>query len=242
VTAKLYWFSISHPAQAARLMLDRKEIDYRRVDVMPGIHPLLLRAAGFRGTTVPALRIDGRRVQGSRAISRALDELKPEPALFPSDRDRREAVEDAEAWGERSLQPIPRRIFRWWLSSNTEARAWMAKEMLHMPAPSLMARANAPIVHALARKSRAYDDYVRADVQSLPAKLDRVDELIAAGTIGGDEANAADYQIGTSVRALMLFEDLQPLIEGRRAAEFAQRILPEFGRSAPAGILRAEWL
>jgi glutathione S-transferase len=242
VSVKLYWFSISHPAQAARLMLDRKEIDYRKVDLVPGIHPLLLRAAGFRGTTVPALRLDGRRIQGSRAISRALDELKPEPFLFPLDRDRRRAVEEAEAWGERALPPIPRRIFRWWLSSDTEARVWMARELLRMPAPALMARTNAPIVRALARKSRAYDDTVRADVEALSAKLDRVDELIAAGTIAAAEPNAADYQIGTSVRTLMLFEDLRPLIEGRRAADLALRTLPDFGRSLPPGILPAKWL
>jgi glutathione S-transferase len=238
VAAKLYWFSISHPAQAARLMLERKEIDYSTVDLMPGIHPLLLRLAGFRGTTVPALRFDGRRIQGSCAISRALDELKPERSLFPSD--RRQAVEEAEAWGERELQPIPRRIFRWWLSSNSEARVWMSREMLHLPAPRLMAATNAPIVRALARKSRAYDDNVRADVESLPTKLDRVDELIAAGTIGGEEPNAADYQIGTSVRALMVFEDLRPLIEARKAAELAQRILPEFARPMPS-LLPEEW-
>ena len=80
--AKLYSLSLSHPSHAARLMLERKRIAYELVDELPGFHPLQLRLAGFRGGTVPALRIDGRRVQGSRRISRALDELRPDPPLF----------------------------------------------------------------------------------------------------------------------------------------------------------------
>jgi glutathione S-transferase len=241
VRAKLYWFPISHPAQAARLMLERKRIEYRTVNLLPGMHPMLVRLAGFRGTTVPALRLDGRRVQGSRAISRALDEIEPDPPLFPRDEAGRRAVEEAEAWGERELQPIPRRIFRWWLSSNREARAWFAAEVVHVPAPRLMAVVNAPVARALARKSGAYADRVRADVAALTAKLDHVDELIAAGAIGGEEPNAADYQIGTSVGALMAFEDLRPLIEPRPAADLARRLLPPFAGPVPS-ILPRDWV
>lgn len=241
MAAKLYWFPVSHPAQAARLMLERKRIDYRPVSLLPGLHPLLVRLAGFPGTTVPALRIDGRRIQGSLAISRVLEEIVPEPRLFPADQARRRVVEEAEAWGERELQPIPRRVFRWWLSTSREGRVWMAKEVLRMPAPELMAVANAPVARALARKSGAYADRVRADIAALPATLDRVDELIAAGTIGGEEPNAADYQIGTSVRALMAFDDLRPLIESRPASELARRLLPSFAGPMPP-ILPRDWL
>jgi glutathione S-transferase len=241
VAAKLYWFSISHPSQAARLMLERKRIEYESVSLLPGLHPLLVRLAGFPGTTVPALRLDGRRIQGSLAISRVLEEIVPEPRLFPADQARRQAVEEAEAWGERELQPIPRRIFRWWLSGSREARVWMARELLRLPAPGLVAAANGPVVRALARKSGASADRVRADVAALPAKLDRVDELIAAGTIGGQEPNAADYQVATSVRVLMAFEDLRPLIEARPARELALRLLPSFAGPMPP-ILPRDWL
>jgi glutathione S-transferase len=97
------------------------------------------------------------------------------------------------------------------------------------------------VVRALARKSGAFPDRVRADVAALPAKLDRVDELIAADTIGGPEPNAADYQIATSVRALMAFDDLRPLIEARPASELAQRLLPSFAGPMPP-ILPRDWL
>jgi glutathione S-transferase len=105
--ARLYFLSLSHPSQAARLMLERKGIEHKLVNILPGSQPVVVRLVGFRGITVPALRIDGRRIQGSREISRFLDELVPEPPLFPRDPEQRRTVEAAEHWGEETLQPVP---------------------------------------------------------------------------------------------------------------------------------------
>jgi glutathione S-transferase len=59
---------------------------------------------------------------------------------------------------------------------------------------------------------------VRRTVGALPSLLDHVEKLLDEGTIGGKQRNAADFQIGTSVRLLMTFEDLAPAMEGRKAA------------------------
>jgi glutathione S-transferase len=66
-------------------MLEHKGIEYKRVDLIAALHRPLLRARGFEAPTVPALKADGRRVQGTRNISRVLDEIHPEPPLFPAD-------------------------------------------------------------------------------------------------------------------------------------------------------------
>jgi glutathione S-transferase len=241
VTVTLYSLSLSHPSQAARLMLELKGIDHEVNDLLPGFHPPLLRLAGFRGDTVPALRVDGRRVQGSLAISRELDRLRPEPPLFPSDPERRQAVEEAEAWGERYLQPVPRRIFRWAVSRNKHLRVWMARDVVGMPAPGVMAALNAPIARHFARKAHASDEQVCADIAHLPVMLDHVDELISDGTVGDEQPNAADFQIGTAVRVLLAFDDLAPLFDGRPAAELAGRILPAYPGPIPR-VLPPEWL
>lgn len=107
---KLYMFSGSNAVLTVQLMLNHKGIDYKRVNMPPGVHAPMLLAKGFETMTVPALDVDGRRIQGTRSISRALDELVPEPRLFPTDPERRLAVEEAERWGEQ-LQDATRRIF-----------------------------------------------------------------------------------------------------------------------------------
>lgn len=96
---------------------------------------MLLRLAGFGGFTLPALALDGRKVQGSRRIARVLDEVRPQRPLFPAKPERRARVEEAERWGEQVLQPVPRRLFRHLLLTNEGARLLMGTEMLHMPAP-----------------------------------------------------------------------------------------------------------
>jgi glutathione S-transferase len=235
VTAKLYSLSLSHPGHAARLMLQHKGIEHRVVDLLPGLHPPVVRAAGFRGGTVPALKLDGRRIQGSLRISRALEQARPDAApLFPAA--SRQAVEDAEAWGERDLQPVPRRLFRWAALHDAGLRRWLAGDVLQLPAPRLAAAGYGPLARLFAGMVGASDTQVRADLAELPGKLDHVDQLIAAGTIGGTEPNAADFQIGTTVRVLLAFEDLRDQVEGRPAGDLAMRVLPDFPGPIPPAL------
>jgi glutathione S-transferase len=108
--ATLFAVPASHPSLAAELMLRQKGIDYRRVDLVAVVHRGVLRVLGFPGITVPALRLEGRRVQGTRAIAEALDALRPDPPLFPTDPEERRAVDEAEEWGDKVYQPVPRRL------------------------------------------------------------------------------------------------------------------------------------
>jgi hypothetical protein len=64
--------------------------------------------------------------------------------------------------------------------------------------------------------------------------LDKVDGLIADAVFDGEELNAADFQIATSVRLLMCFDELRPAIQRRPTGAFVMRICPEFpGRIGP---------
>lgn len=218
-----------------------KGIDYELVNIRPGAQRVMLRLHGFRGGTVPALRIDGRRVQGSLNVSRALEDLRPEPPLFPADPEARAAVEEAERWGEAELQPVPRNLFRWCVARDYELRRNLAQGA-RMPLAPITARLMKPVSWYFARVvSHASDESVRSELARLPAKLDRVDALIGEGVIGGERPNAADFQIGTSVRVLLNFPQLGPLIESRPAGELAMRIAPGFGRPMPIK-LPPEWV
>jgi glutathione S-transferase len=235
----LYALPFSHPAIAARLMLERAGIAHEVDDLMMGIHPLILRRKGFAAGTVPALVLEGRKIQGSLEIARAIEARGPAGILFPVDPAARRRVEEAERWGERELQPIPRRLFRWALARDAGLRGRLARRA-GIPLPRLTGRLMKPLVTRLARAADASDESVRADFARLPEHLDRIDAWIADGTIGAPEPNAADYQIGTTLRAMMAIEDFAPAIEGRPAAELARRIVPEYPGRLPA-VLPLEW-
>ena len=96
---------------------------------------------------------------------------------------------------------------------------------LGMPT-SVAAATAAPIIWAEKKINKATPDAVQADLAAVPGLLDHVDGLIAQGVIGGDQPNAADFQIAASVRLLMVFDQLLPLIAGRPAEALALKVVP----------------
>jgi glutathione S-transferase len=239
--ARLFVIPASHPSITAALMLDRKGIEYKRTDLLPVISKLALRAAGFPGVTVPALRIDGTKVQGSRPIARELERRVPEPPLFPADPEARAAVEEAERFGDEELQHPIRQLLWWGFKHDKEPlRSYSEGAKIGLPIGLAMKTA-APIVALSARFNEADDASAKAALAALPALLDRVDAFIAAGTIGGEEPNAADFQIATSIGLAMTLADLRPAIEGRPAAALAARIVPDYPGHTPP-IFPAAWL
>lgn len=225
----LYSMSISHPARAAGLMLRHKGIEARRIEVPPGSQQLRMRAAGFPHGTVPGLKLDGRRIQGTLRISRALEEAQPDPPLFPVEPAKRAAVEEAEGWGDRVYQPVPRRIFRWAAAHDDRLRRSLSAQ-IGLPA-ALASKLMLPVAHVYMRFEGGGETQARRDLAQLPGHLDHIEALLAAGTIGGDQVNAADFQIGTTTRVLLNYPQLRPLLEGRPAAQHAMRIAPDFGNT-----------
>lgn len=241
MAATLYVIPGSHPSMAARLMLEIKGIEYKRVDLMPVISKGVLKALRFPGTTVPALKLDGHKIQGSVQIARELDRLRPEPPLLPGDPERRTAVEEAERWGDEVLQGMARRIL-WNAMQRDHSSIGTFAEGARLGVPTGLAVKTAPpVIAAAVRLNRASDENVRSDLAALPGALERIDDWIAEGVLGGETANAADLQVATSVRLLLTMDDLRPAIEDRPAGRLALGIVPSFpGRVGP--VLPPAWL
>jgi glutathione S-transferase len=222
-------------------MLERKGLAYRYVDLLAGTHPANLWALGFRRTTVPAMKLPGgRRVQGSLAIAETLEQLRPDPPLYPSGPEQRTAAQETERWGESMLQPVPRRLIRWGLRHRLAQRRWYLHTAGQLPAPALTAVLVAPLASLAAWQMGASDARVKYDLVELPRLLDDVDELLKRGVIGGDALGAADFQIGTSVRVLTAIEDVGYMLAGRPSERFAKRVLPDYP-PIPAA-LPPDWL
>lgn len=240
---RLYVAQSSHPSEAVRKALELKAIPYRTVELLIPTHALLVRLR-FARRTVPALLLDGgEKVQGSRAIMRRLDELAPDPPLLPAAEPQRGAVLDAERWGEEVLQPLARRAAWSALRRRPDAipSYQEASQLPRLPRP--VVRAVAPAVIRIAgAMSGTTDATVRDELAALPAHLDRVDAWIADGVLGGEQPNAADLQIGASLRLLSTLGDVRPLLAGRPADALARRLFADFPGDVPAGAYPAGWV
>jgi glutathione S-transferase len=245
----LYVIPGSHACRSAMLMLEHKQVPYRRVDVITLLHPLVARLRGFdaggqtraAGTrrplplrmgdhlgTVPALACDGERISTNRQIARFLDDRHPEPSLFPTDPGRRSVVEEAERWANETLQMAARRI----------ALAWAAR---HPPAASritadgrmgtLLYRrrlARRLIIPMIGRLAFAADPAAERElIAELPAMLDQIDTWIGEGVLGAAHLNAADFMVAPSLALILYRPDVRPLFEDRPALALVDRLLPE---------------
>jgi glutathione S-transferase len=240
MSVKLYVLPASHPCAAVEAALKLKGIEFDRVDLIP-MTQLLIGPLRYRGTTVPGMRVDGERIVGSRTIMRRLDELRPEPPLLPPPGDERYApVLEAERWGDEVLQSVPRRIIDVGFLRRPHAMLSYARDAkLPMPG-ALMSPATPLVAKLMAFRNKARDASARADIAALPSQLDRVDRWIAEGLIGGERPNAADLQIGSTIRLLMSIGDVRPLLESRPAASLTKWFPPLIG-GIEAGVLPAEW-
>ena len=239
--ARLYVIPASHPSIASQLMLEHKGIPYKRTDLLPVISKGVLRAVGFSGITVPALKIDGDKVQGSRQIARELERLRPEPPLLPADPEKRAAVEEAERFGDEELQHPVRQIL-WWGMKKDRAPLRSYSEGAKIGVPiGVAVKTAAPIVALQVHFNEAGDENARRALEALPAMLDKIDAWIESGVLNGEQPNAADFQVAPSLGLAMTLDDLRPAIENRPAGELARRFVPNYPGKMPP-VLPAEWL
>ena len=176
-------------------------------------------------------------MHGSRAILARLEELQPDPPLFPAD--RADAVRDAEAWGDAELQNLGRRLSWGALHFRPEAMGTFG-------GAGPLDAAGTDFAIRFVRAAWRYHGITAArlaeDLAGLPAKLEHVDALVADGVIGGDAPTAADLQIGATLRVLLNIGDVRPLIEGRPAEQVARRWFAEYPGDIPGGALPPAWV
>jgi len=215
-----------------------KGLDFERVDLAPGPHNEDMESIYGEGNrTVPGLLIGDEPVHGSTAILARIEELAPDPALYPPD--RAEAVREAERWGDDELQDLGRRLPWGAMHFRPEAMGTFAGGGPLDPAGTDFAM-------RFVRSSWKYHgitcERLAADLAGLPDKLARIEDFVAAGALGGATPTAADLQIGATLRVLLTVGDVAPLIEAGPGAEIARRWFPDYAGSIPAGAFPAGWV
>jgi glutathione S-transferase len=219
--AKLIGVPGSHPVLSAELMLRHKGVEFTRLDLPNMTHKALLPLLRYRGTTVPVMTIEGKRVSGTMRIARALEALVPDPPMLVAD-------EGDEAWADAVLQDGVRQLARHAAAEDRESMAsFLDRPLLGVP-PHLVKRA-IPVLHpVISRQMRPKPGTAEACLQALPGQLDRVDALIQAGTIGVERPNVVDFQVAPSVRLMLTFDQLREAIDARPAGAHARRFVPDY--------------
>jgi glutathione S-transferase len=235
VNLRLYVIHNSHPCDAVARALELKGLPYRTVEWPPLLHTVA-QTVIFGSRTVPALRLDAEKVQGTTQIFHRLDALVPEPALFPA---QRPAVEAAERWGAEEFQQVARDII-WAAAGHHPAALVSYTQGSRLPLPPALVRLNAPLIVAAERRLNRTDDATgRRRLRELPGQIDRIDAWIEDGTIGDlAHPNAADLQILSTVRLLASIGDVAPRLAASPALELALALFHgPVGGSLPAGAL-----
>lgn len=177
--------------------------------------------------TVPALRIDGERIQSNREIARYLERLRPEPPLFPSEPKQRATVEEAEAWGDDVFQMAARRLTFMAVLHGRDGVIDRGND--GRLGPLLWRNETVRSVNSrfAGRVTFAANATGEAELLALlPDMLDRVDGWVETGVLNGEQLNAADFMIAPSLALLDYRPDLREEIDGRPAAGLMNRLLP----------------
>ena len=235
----LHVVPLSHPCLAVQTAAEVKGLDAEIVLLQSGpAHDAEMAAIyGEGNTTVPGMVVDGEPVHGSSAILERLDALTPEPSLYPAG--IADAVREAERWGEGHLQDLGRRLPFGAMHFRPEAMSTFAGSgPLDPPGTDFAIR----YVRGSWKYLGITAVLLAEDLAGLPAVLDHVDALAAAGVVNGERPTAADLQIGASLRILLTIGDLRPLIEGRPAEQVARRWFPDYAGDVPAGAFPAGWV
>jgi glutathione S-transferase len=225
----------SHPCMTATVALRLKGLEYERVEFVPGPHVEQMQAIYGEGNhTVPGLLVDGEPVHGSRAILARLEQLVPDPVLYPS-----EEVREAERWGDEELQDLGRRLPWGALHFRPEAMGTFGGAgPLDGPGTDFAIR----FVRSTWKYHGISAALLQEDLAGLSARLAHVEELAAAGILGGEQPNAADLQIGATLRVLLTLGDLRPLLSTGVCERIALRNFPEYAGDVPVGAFPAGWV
>jgi glutathione S-transferase len=205
-------------------MLEHKAVDYRRVNLLPGPHRLLVRLIGFPGDRVPAVKFeDGRRAQGTRELPRVLDELVPEPRLVPDD----PRVLEAERWADDVLQQWARRMVSSTGSSNPDSLAGRGAGGRLGPLLMPYELPRRVVARMVLVAFRATKEQLRDDRERTGEILDRVDAWIAEGVLNGERLHCADYAVASSLALVEYILALQPELQRRPLFGLLERVFTD---------------
>ena len=203
---ELYQFELSQYSEKVRLILDYKGLEYRKIEVTPGIGQLeLFKQTGQK--QVPVLKDGSRYIADSTEIARYLDLQYPERPLVPRDPKQRGLCLMMEEWADESIGAKSRKALFSAIASHQNFR----KSLLPTTTPdllkSLLEGVPNDVVKFLGVGVGYTPDVVKSAIADLRQDLEALTLLLADSPyLVGDEPCLADFAVaGLSI--LLKFPD-----------------------------------
>ncbi len=191
---ELYQSELSHYCEKIRLVLDYKGLEYRKIEVTPGIDQVeLYRLSGQR--QVPVLKDGNRIVADSTAIARYLDQAYPSPAIIPGQPKQRGLCWLIEEWADESIGVQSRKVAFAALSASPEFR----KSVLPTSTP----------------------DFIKSLVEAVPGEFLSILGLGVGAGPGVTKAARSAIEQGLESLSLLLLESPYLVADHPTLADFA---------------------
>ncbi|WP_036486200.1 glutathione S-transferase family protein [Myxosarcina sp. GI1] len=182
---ELYQFELSHHSEKVRLILDYKQLEYRKIEVTPGVGQIeLLQKSGSR--QVPVLKDGGTYIADSTEIAFYLDRKYPERPIIPADPLAKGQCLLIEEWADESIALKGRKAFVGALNKNQNFRAGLLPK-------------DTP-------------DFLKTVVGAIPGEI--LDVLGAGVGFGGDAVKEATKGLQQDLEALCLILEERPYLVG----------------------------
>ncbi len=182
---ELYQFELSQYSEKVRLILDYKQLEYRKIEVTPGVGQIeLLQKSGSR--TVPVLKDGNTYIADSTEIAFYLERKYPERPILPEDSLAKGQCLLIEEWADESIGIKGRKAFIGALNQNQSFRT----SVLPKETP----------------------DLVKTIVGSIPGEV--LDVLGTGVGFGGDAVKMAQKGLKQDLEALCLILQERPYLLG----------------------------
>ncbi len=203
---ELYQFELSQYCEKVRLILDYKGLDYRKIEVTPGIGQVeLFRLTGQR--KVPVIKDGANIIADSTAIAKYLEQKYPDRPLLPTDPKQRGLCWLIEEWADESIGAKSRKALFGALSQDQNFRKALLPNTTPDLLKGLVESVPNDVLKILGFGVGASPDLVKSAETDLKQDLESLCLLLANSSyLVGDRTTLADLSVA-GVSMLLKFPD-----------------------------------
>jgi glutathione S-transferase len=219
IMLELYQFEPSHYCEKVRFILDYKELEYRKIEVTPGVGQFELYQLSGQ-TQVPVLKDGNQVIADSSAIAHYLDQYYPNRPVIPAESRQRGLCLLLEEWADAVLGPNSRKIAFGTLSQNPSARTAALPRETPDVLKRLLAAVPGEVLEFLGTGVGAGPDSVRTAKSAVGRALEALHLILMDRPyLVGDQPSLADFTVAGLSLYLKVPEgpylDLPPELRGQ---------------------------